>query len=192
MLKRGSLWKRKPPEGRALLHGYPAVYKLPEREDLQFRNHMGVIRHGGARTRALYHWENVDLCLRPDGRKQLKVDELNRIAEGIWATEGWTLARLAPQVHIIRDCKAEYSWTIGKKQIYLLPPNPNAKRIPARLGGTNAVVLIHELTHAKGYGDYPGQMHSVAFVKLYLKLLSKYLGWDHDALVAEAKRRRLI
>lgn len=151
----------------------------------------GVIKHSGARTRALYKWENEVLLQTPPGFNTCDEVHLNCLAEAIWASEGWDLARPAPRIHLLDGKKEQYSWSMGKKHVYLIPPIPAAKSLGIRLGGNNPVVLIHELTHARGFGDY-GPMHSVGFVKLYLRLLSKYLGWDLSELVKDAKERGLL
>lgn len=145
-----------------------------------------VIKHGGARTRALYKWENEDLCQRTAGKHRMNEHELNLYTQWIWDEEGWDKC---PTIHVVNS--GQYSYSMGRKIAYLAIPVPNSPKAGLRIGGDNKVVLIHELVHCKGFGDY-GPMHSVGFVKLYLRLLSKYLQWNHSVLVMVAKERGLI
>lgn len=134
--------------------------------------------HGGARTQALYRWENEEFYGSPAGRRKLSEKQLQAMAQEIWASEGWDAHLPCPTLRIERT-PDDLSYSQGRKVIVLVPKD------------ANAVILIHELTHARGYG-VGAIMHSVGFVKMYLKMLNKYLGWDLTELTEKAMKRRLI
>jgi hypothetical protein len=138
-----------------------------------------MIKERGARTRALYKWEDEDLVLRR-GNVSLHPGEAQWFANEVWIKEGWNTRHSCPDV-IVKDRKGR-AYCEGRALIVLfsLPKGEDSK-----------VVLIHELVHARGYGDGK-QMHPVSFVKKYLELLHRYMGWNYQALALEAIRRGLL
>ena len=140
-----------------------------------------------ARTRALYAWERDDLDNRP-GNCYLVFDErspqsASKFAGRYWASApAWNHRRTwakCPRVEIrkVSDGRSYY-WSNGGGHIVLAPPE------------ARAVVLIHELTHARGY--WQSNCHSVGFVRAYVCALAALLKWDRTELEAQAMMRRLI
>lgn len=52
-------------------------------------------------------------------------------------------------------------------------------------------VVLHELCHARGYGEGSVE-HPVSFVLKVIELYSHYLGWSHNRLFAQAALRGLV
>jgi len=59
-----------------------------------------VLSHGGARTQALYRWENEEFYDTPAGRRKLSVEQLRALGTKIWAREGWDALRPCPEITI--------------------------------------------------------------------------------------------
>lgn len=137
-----------------------------------------VLTHKGARTQALYRWENEEFYDTPAGSRKLSEEQLRSLAQKIWDGEGWGGHYPCPTIKI-ENTYDNLSYSQGRTAIVLVPKD------------ANAVILIHELVHARGHG-VGAIMHPVSFIKVYLRLLNKYLGWDLNELTEKAMKRRLI
>ena len=134
-----------------------------------------MITHAGARTRALYAWEQDDLEKRLTER--LTVKQMQQYANEFWCYENWDSRERTPTLHYTREAVA-YCW--GRSDIFM------TRRQAHR------VVLIHELVHARGYGGIGSNAHTVGFVRTYLTLLNKHVGFDRDELFETAFLKGLI
>lgn len=51
--------------------------------------------------------------------------------------------------------------------------------------------LLHEVTHASGFGTHRNP-HSIGFVREYVSRLSKWFGWEAGPMVMDAQMRKLL
>lgn len=136
------------------------------------------ITHPGARTRALYGWEECDLKHR-SGVRAVWFPSL--IVRSFWYR--FRVTRLlngsppAPPRIEWKDGGAPEC--IGRSLIRL----PHDERLN--------ITLIHELVHALGFGSYPNP-HNRAFVKQYIKALNWWFRWEIEELELQAHSWRLI
>lgn len=138
-----------------------------------------MIRHPGARTRALYKWEEVLLYKRATGgnRKVRSQKEGEFIIARFWAME--KRARPRPKLIIKKRLKGYPSY------------DPNTHTIT--LGGTDmyVITLLHEIVHALGLGP-EGNHHSPAFVRKFIKYMSFQFGWSMYDLTCDAMEAKLL
>lgn len=135
-----------------------------------------MITHPGARTRALYKWEHEEIDLRCNNKPINDLNEAVLIAYGIWKSY-WNVQRPIPVISI--NHKNGGSECNGYSHIRLATNN--------HLTST----LLHELTHARGYGT-PTNFHTVGFVKCYINVLSFYFKWNSFDLLMGTYKRGLI
>lgn len=134
-----------------------------------------LIKHPGARTRALYRWEREEIDARSKKWRMPK-RSLLRFSERVWEELGWHQRHGAPAI-VIRECSISACY--GRSLIVLRPCDMH----PA--------VVLHELAHARGYGE-GAVMHPVSFVLKVIELYSYYLGWSYSRLFAQAALRGLV
>jgi hypothetical protein len=135
-----------------------------------------VITHPGSRTRALYLWESDDLKRRP-GVRQLRLCE--DIILALRFSFHFPIARREGMPSISsRDLKGDPR-CYGRSEIIL-----------TRQDHLN-ITLLHELTHALGYGS-PDNPHSRGFMLQYIDALSWWFSWDADELKILAHQQGLI
>lgn len=133
-----------------------------------------LLKHPAVRTRVLYEWETQNLYLdKRNTRFDQKMAE--KFAVDFWKWEG----RVDQKCPLIAIQFAEYSWCKGRNNVVLA------------VHDSGPVVLTHELVHAKGYGAGKS-MHSVSFVREYIRCLSRFVGFNHADLVASAAMRGLV
>jgi hypothetical protein len=134
-----------------------------------------MITHVGARTRALYAWEQDDLEVRI--KERLTVEQMQKFANKVWRLEKWDANESVPTIHSYRGKQA---YCYGRADIYM--PRRQSCR----------VVVLHELVHARGYGNKGNNQHTVGFVNVYLRVLHTYLGFDYVDLMNTACYKGLI
>lgn len=130
-----------------------------------------MITHPGARTRALYMWEANDLIKR-DSFPGLKFYN-NYI---VYAFPRNFLMKV-PSLEIRK--MSGQSYCQGRSKIVLAHHD------------CSVVTLLHELTHARGFGSIRNP-HSRGFVLAYIEMLNWGLGWDVDELRLQAYSFNLI
>lgn len=131
-----------------------------------------MITHPGARTRALYIWENDDLDRRLPARMRfVNRRNISRIVRKF-------KYRVAPPSVRITQSKG-HPYCLGWKEIMLTMQNRRKN------------TLVHELTHARGFGSLDNP-HSVGFVRAYIDALARAFGWDADELQLQAHMRGLL
>lgn len=134
-----------------------------------------MIVHPGARTRALYVWEGEDL---DHTFSRWSLGELCSLARLIWKKEKWDRYQRMPGIHYVEQKGLPYCF--GRSDIFITGEE-----------WLMPTVIVHELTHAKGFGSYDNP-HSVGFVKANIHLLSRYLDFDHKVLVEKARLKNLL
>lgn len=123
-------------------------------------------------TRRLYQFEATFLhpVNKPYINKPRSLRYLNALTARVWEKHG--RKGLPPPSVDIAD-GAEWSTCQGYSHIVLA----TAKRTRHNLPHDNIEVLLHELTHAMGYGT-----HGPGFVRKYLQLLVEYGRCDEGEL----------
>ena len=129
-----------------------------------------MITHAGARTRALYSWEETDIQHR-DGIKRINdITDYRNIADQL----GFSVPKIEihPGVHYYPFCE-------GRTRIVMT--------------GTNNFnyTFIHELAHFDR-GGTSKNCHTVGFVRKYIRLLVRYFGWDEEELLLQAHWRGFV
>lgn len=136
-----------------------------------------MIEYPPARTRALYIWEREDI----EPRSQLRPLTLlgsEAFVRRVWSDQGWLFRHSCPQIVLLHPNR-KHSFCWGRSHLFMRPQDLHPS------------VLLHELVHARGYGD-GRDSHSVGFVKEIVRLWSEYLGWSRRRLYGEAVRRGLL
>jgi hypothetical protein len=135
-----------------------------------------MITHAGARTRAVYKWEDDLLLLRSAGgnQKVKSVGQAQLIVNRIWDREGM---RSKPPKVVIKDHKGYPNYCDGV--ITLTDSN------------RWVLTLVHEVAHATGVGPSFNH-HSKAFVKKFINLLAFQFGWNQYDLTCDAMKRKLL
>lgn len=126
-----------------------------------------MITHAGARTRALYMWEETDLELRK-GVKTIKT-----ITQAVYMINS-----LEPSWRGIIEITGIHNFCKGRKHIRIASNEVD-------------LMVVHELTHAIGYGS-PSNPHNRAFAMNYIKMMVKWYKWDKDELMLQAMWRGLV
>ena len=132
-----------------------------------------MIEHYAARTRALYTWEEYDLERRRGVRPLDSEREGRRVIDEFWSVKHCR----PPRLHI-RKIKG-HPYCEGRCLIVLSPANHRN------------ITLLHEITHAHGYGGVVNQ-HNQAFVRAYIALLAQFFKWDAGELTCQAIMRGLL
>ena len=137
-----------------------------------------MITHPGSRTRALYLWESDDLKRRRGVRQLRCIEDYALALRFMWRyRKGDNWVSCVPRIDI-RDLKGDPR-CYGRTEIVL-----------TRQDHLN-ITLLHELTHALGYGS-PDNPHSRGFVLKYIAALRWWFGWDADELKILAHQQGLI
>ena len=124
-------------------------------------------------TRRLYRFENMSKAISPYSNRKRSIKFLRSLAAEIWAEHGRSNCRV-PSVQIgegLVDKHTHISFCDGYSRIELTEAQ------------ATACVLIHEITHALGYGN----PHGKGFVKKYFQLLVQYGKCDEGELMLDAK-----
>lgn len=132
-----------------------------------------MIEHPVLRTRALYAWEEYDLEKRRGVRPLECVRECRDVVESLWGVR-----RERPAVVTIRKLDGS-PYCEGRSLIVLTHKS--------RLN----VTLLHEITHAHGYGSFRNP-HNREFTRAYIRLLARFFKWDDGELTCQAIMRGLL
>lgn len=134
-----------------------------------------IVRHSGARTRALYRWETEVIFLdKRNTRFDMKACE--RFAADFWRYEG-RVAERCPRIKLTMH--GDYSYCLGRSDIII------------HIQESGPVILIHELVHAKGFGSGKS-MHPVSFVRDYLRCLARFVSFNFNEIEESAMMRGLL
>lgn len=137
-----------------------------------------MIKHPGARTRALYRWEDQLLQRGASGgnRKVRSEKEARFIIDRIWKMEGRKGAQPAFKIKTMTGMPY---YETERHEIVLTNEDHFM------------LTLIHEIVHSLGLG-HGKDIHDVRFIKKYAKLLAFQYGWTEEQLLCEAKMMRLL
>jgi len=133
------------------------------------------------RTRALYRWEREELGAA-QARMQIPHKSLRVYAKTFWDHKiAWNYRRTwmrCPYVEIgagFQGC----SVTSGLSHIAIRPDE------------CNVITLLHELTHARGFGT-EANPHTAGFTRMYINALSTFCRFKREDLEAQAMMRGLL
>lgn len=135
-----------------------------------------MIKNPAIRTRALYAWEQQDLSLRHGVYQIRSLVQMRNYLNHMWAA--FTKGR-----------RAKPSLEYWKKDIQ--PFSEGYARIVMTDGNRSNLMLVHEVTHALGFGS-PVNPHSVGFVHAYIRHLALWFDWEPGELHMQAKFRKLL
>lgn len=125
-------------------------------------------------TTRLYRFESTFLHKRGQpGNKDTSIGALRVLAAKVWKDAGRQSHDVPPIIagKGVKYNDAMYSY-YEVKPVHKIVLVRNQRR---------PTLLLHEMTHALGYGN-----HDSKFCKTYFKLLHKYLGYDLDELKLQA------
>lgn len=134
-----------------------------------------IIKHPAARTTALYRWETDELFLGPLNPR-FTLAECASFAKDFWR---WNGRKREKCPGISFTLEGEYSYAIGRADILL-----HAQE-------SGPVILVHELVHCKGFGSVRN-VHPVSFVKEYIAMLARHVGYSKACLTDSAMMRGLV
>ena len=136
-----------------------------------------MIEHSPSRTRALYIWERE--VIEPASMQwRMSLAAAQRFTDSVWRSQGWSLRHSAPHLSLIPETR-KHSFCYGRADLFMRPQDLHPS------------LLLHELAHARGYGEQ-GVEHSVGFMQTTVLLWSVYIGWDYSSLYGEAVVRGLL
>lgn len=127
------------------------------------------------RTRCLYRWE--DDFTFTGNVKFTSEKQANLEAQGLWEKTKWNRRHSCPKIEL-RKIKSR-AWCYGRELIVLT------------LKDRKVTDLIHELTHARGYGGDKNP-HNVSFVWTYLELVCSHFNLKLSEMIYQAKERGLV
>ena len=125
-------------------------------------------------TRHLYRFENISTAVSKYANATRSEKTLREIARNVWAKHG-RKGRRCPEVVVVDGAK--WSTCSGHSLIELATAAATKGNQPHNTIG----VLLHEMTHAMGYGT-----HGRGFVRKYFQLLVEYGKCDLPALILDA------
>lgn len=135
-----------------------------------------MIKSPGARTRILYQWEDQDLNKRPGVIAYRSVITMRNDLHRMWRMFGYFEKRPSPLLHYINTATGPSCY--GYSDIVMTDRCTN-------------VSLVHEVTHAAGYGSLRN-IHSPGFVRVYLARLAEWFNWELGELTMQAGLRKLL
>jgi len=128
----------------------------------------------GVDTRRLYHFE-AHYFRATAASRILPMGALRLLAARIWREFGG--GKPMPKIVAGKGTPHGGAWFSYSQGDY----------IQLSRNQRNMLVLIHELIHSMGYDE-----HDRAFVKIYLRILIRYLRLDKDKILTAAKKYRIL